>query len=116
MCSIALNHEINATARTLRMAPGAERPEAPQRAFVFDVFEKESDCPVAYAVAFDRTTLQQPVGRFGTLGLVALANGSIEADGHLVPPGSKLVVEHAHGGFEVENRGAWPRSGLSWSS
>jgi hypothetical protein len=113
MCSIAPNHDIDVAARTLRLAEGVAKPGAPRWALVFDVFEKESDCPVAYAVAFDQSEHAQSVGKFGTLALTVLANGSVEADGRLVPPGSSLSVTHAHGRFAVDNLGAWPRSGLS---
>lgn len=122
VCAIAFDHEVDAAARTLRLADMGRYDPANATAFVaFDVFEPRSSCPVAYAVV-QGVRAERDVGRYALDLTVEPDGGLVLGDGTRVPLGQRAHVTYeatrddgrrVTGDWSVENLGAWPRDNVT---
>lgn len=119
VCSIVFDHELNASAKTLRLGERYADWAGARIAIAFDQFD-DGDCPLAYEVHFDKTRVAQAMGQAGTVAIdVFDANGTALLDGATwIRAGQRVTVSYDardgwRGEYTVENLGAWPRSALS---
>jgi hypothetical protein len=123
VCDVAFDHSVDERGRRITYLAEEYEFDRQKLPFLvaFDVWERPSDCPVAYELSTD-PNMTRKIGRYGELQLSI--GKSVTANGKTIPPGQRgafdyhtFVNEHGAtyevtGTFYVEPMGPWPRSGL----
>lgn len=116
-CSIVFDHQVDAEARSIRYSASTYRwaPATVDVLIVYDIWERGSDCPEAYAIHKDARAYAE-TKRWGNADASVGSDGSVTFAGTAVQPGELGTFKAERGGAEsvirVHAFGAWPRSGL----